>query len=414
MAVSGTDAVVLAVFAAVYLGMLLGEIPGLALDRTGVALLGALALVATERVTPAEAWAAVDVPTLALLFGLMVVSAQLRLGGFYAWVTRRMVAAPGGPALLLGIVVATAGLLSALLANDIVCLAMAPLLVEGCARRRLDPVPYLLGLAAAANVGSAATLIGNPQNMLIGQTLRLSFAGFLADALVPAALGLGIVWAAIALPARGHWASAVEAPPPRRRAADAAAVNPWQTAKGLAVVALLVTGFLFAPVPREVLALGAAALLLTSRRMASREILGLVDWHLLVLFIGLFVVNHAFAAAGLAGRASAALRAGGLDLADTRWLFPATAVLSNLVSNVPAVMLLLPHATHPLAGPVLALSSTLAGNLLIVGSIANIIVIEQARALGVEIGWRRHARVGIPVTLATLAVAAAWLWLRAD
>jgi Na+/H+ antiporter NhaD/arsenite permease-like protein len=124
-------------------------------------------------------------------------------------------------------------------------------------------------------------------------------------------------------------------------------------------------------------------------------------------------VNHAFAAAGLADRASTVLHAGGVDLADARWLFPATAVLSNLVSNVPAVMLLLPHATHPLAGPILALSSTLAGNLLIVGSIANIIVVEQARALGVEIGWRRHARVGIPVTLATLAVAAAWLWLRA-
>jgi Na+/H+ antiporter NhaD/arsenite permease-like protein len=89
-----------------------------------------------------------------------------------------------------------------------------------------------------------------------------------------------------------------------------------------------------------------------------------------------------------------------------------TALLSNLVSNVPAVMLLLPHASHPLAGPILALSSTLAGNLLIVGSIANMIVVEQADALGVRIGWRRHAAVGVPVTLATLALAALWLWLR--
>jgi len=412
MPVSGADALVLGIFAAVYLGMLLGEFPGLALDRTGVALLGALALVATERVTPAGAWQAVDVPTLALLFGLMVVSAQLRLGGFYDWVTRRLVAAPVGPAALLAIVVAAAGGLSALLANDIVCLAMAPLLVDGCVRRRLDPVPYLLGLAAAANVGSAATLIGNPQNMLIGQTLRLSFAAFLADALVPAALGLVVVWVAIALSARGRWDRASTSAP-QRRAADATPVDRWQASKGLAVVALLVLGFLFAPVPREVLALGAAALLLTSRRMASREILGLVDWHLLVLFVGLFVVNHAFAAAGFAARASGALRTAGVDLTDVRWLFPATAVLSNLVSNVPAVMLLLPHATHPLAGPVLALSSTLAGNLLVVGSIANIIVVEQARALGVEIGWRRHARIGIPVTLATLAIAAGWLWLRA-
>jgi len=405
---SGTDLVVLGVFAAVYLGMLLGEIPGLALDRTGVALLGALTLVASERVTPDAAWRAVDVPTLALLFGLMVVSAQLRLGGFYTWVTRSIVGAPVGPAGLLAVVVAVAGLLSAVLANDIVCLAVAPILVAGCAHRRLDPVPYLLGLAAAANVGSAATLIGNPQNMLIGQTLRLSFPSFLADALVPSVLGLGVVWTTLALSVHGRWEKDTPVSP-----VDAAPLDRWQAGKGVAVVALLVLGFLFAPVPREVLALGAAALLLSSRRMASREILGLVDWHLLVLFVGLFVVNHAFAAAGLADRASATLRGAGVDLGDARWLFPATAVLSNLVSNVPAVMLLLPHAAHPLAGPILALSSTLAGNLLVVGSIANIIVVEQARALGVEIGWRRHARVGVPVTLATLALAAAWLWLRA-
>jgi Na+/H+ antiporter NhaD/arsenite permease-like protein len=388
--------------------MLLGEIPGLALDRTGVALLGALALVATERVTPAAAWASVDVPTLALLFGLMVVSAQLRLGGFYTWVTRRIVAAPASPSALLAGVVAVAGGLSAVLANDIVCLAVAPLLVEGCARRRLDPVPFLLALACAANVGSAATLIGNPQNMLIGQTLKLSFAGFLADALVPAAAGLVVVWGLLHLSVRGRWEGAAEVP-----AVEAPPLDRWQTTKGLAVLGLLVAGFLLAPVPHEVLALGGAALLLTSRRMASRDLIGLVDWHLLVLFVGLFVVNHAVAEAGMAGQANAALRGTGVDLGDARWLFPATAVLSNLVSNVPAVMLLLPHASHPLAGPILALSSTLAGNLLIVGSIANVIVVDQAKALGVRIGWREHARVGIPVTLATLALAAAWLALRA-
>jgi Na+/H+ antiporter NhaD/arsenite permease-like protein len=401
------DVLVLAVFAVVYLGMLLGEIPGLALDRTGVALLGALALVATERVAPAAAWAAVDVPTLALLFGLMVVSAQLRLGGFYTWATRRLVAARVGPSALLAGLVAVSGVLSALLANDIVCLAVAPLAVEGCARRRLDPVPYLLGLACASNVGSAATLIGNPQNMLIGQTLQLSFAAFLADALVPSAVGLLVVWAVLHLCVRGRWEKDVPVP-----AVEAPPLDRWQTAKGLLVLAVLVLGFLFAPVPREVLALGAAAVLLTSRRMASRDLIGLVDWHLLVLFTGLFVVNHAFAEAGLAARASEALRTGGVDLADARWLFPATVVLSNLVSNVPAVMLLLPHAVHPQAGAILALASTLAGNLLIVGSIANIIVVDQAKALGVAVGWREHARVGVPVTLATLAVAAAWLALR--
>ena len=165
------DSTVFAVFGFVYLGMFLGEISGLALDRTGVALLGAIVLLATEKVTPEAAWQAVDVPTIALLFGLMVVSAQFRLGGFYANVTRWMADAKLSPDVLLTMVVSAAGVLSALLANDIVCLATAPVLAEGCCRQKLDPMPFLLALACSANIGSAATLIGNPQNMLIGQKL---------------------------------------------------------------------------------------------------------------------------------------------------------------------------------------------------------------------------------------------------
>ena len=405
------DTAVLVIFAAVYAGMLLGEIPGLALDRSGVALLGAIALVATRKVTVGQAWNAVDVPTLALLLGLMVVSAQFRLGGFYARVSRWLADHEGSPAWLLALLIGTAGVLSALLANDIVCLAMAPILTAACARRGRDPVPFLLALAAAANVGSAATLIGNPQNMLIGQALHLSFAGYLLDALVPSALGLGLVWAVIAWRFRGRWDRAVALTRTEQRDL---AFNRWQTAKGLVVLTALVLVFLFVPVPREAAALTAAGLLLMSRRMASRDILGQVDWHLLVLFIGLFVVNHALLQSGMTERAVAGLRAVGVDLARAPWLFGTTAVFSNLVSNVPAVMLLLPAASpHPQAGPLLAMASTLAGNLLIVGSIANIIVVDQAGRLGVRIGWREHAQIGVPVTLLTLAVAAGWLWLRA-
>ncbi len=402
------DTWVVLVFGFVYLGMLLGEIPGLALDRTGVALLGALALIASERVTPEAAWRAVNVPTLALLFGLMVVSAQFRLGGFYAFITRKAAGARVSPAILLGLVIAVAGGLSAVLANDIVCLAVAPLLIEGCARRGLDPVPFLLALACAANVGSAATLIGNPQNMLIGQTLHLSFVGYLGAAAVPALLGLAVVWGVVVASARGSWFKPTSVPQ-----VEEAGLNRWQTGKGLVVLGLLLLGFLFAPVPREVLALAAAAVLLTSRRMASRDILGTVDWHLLVLFVGLFVVNFALAGSGTLAMATRALERGGVDLTRPGVLFPLTVVLSNLVSNVPAVMLLLPQATRPAAGPLLALASTLAGNLIIVGSVANIIVVDQAARLGVHIGWKQHARVGVPVTLATLAIAAGWLALIA-
>ncbi len=405
------DTTILVIFALVYLGMLLGEIPGLALDRSGVALLGAIALVATEKVTVGQAWNAVDVPTIALLLGLMVVSAQFRLGGFYAQVSRWLADHPAPPAGLLALLIAVVGLLSALLANDIVCLAMAPIIAAGCARRGRDPVPFLLALAAAANVGSAATLIGNPQNMLIGQALRLPFAGYLLDALVPSVLGLGLVWAVIALMYRGRWEKQVTLARTEQRDLK---FNRWQTTKGLLVLGALVLVFLFAPVPREAAALTAAGLLLLSRRMASRDILGQVDWHLLVLFIGLFVVNHALLQSGMTERAVAGLRNGGVDLSRAPWLFGVTAALSNLVSNVPAVMLLLPAAgTHPQAGPLLALSSTLAGNLLIVGSIANIIVVDQAERLGVKVSWREHARVGIPITLLTLAAAATWLWVRA-
>ena len=404
------DTTVLIVFALVYLGMLLGEIPGLALDRAGVALLGAIALVATDKVTVAQAWNAVDVPTIALLLGLMVVSAQFRLGGFYARVSRWLADHPAPPAGLLALLIGVVGLLSALLANDIVCLAMAPIIASGCARRGRDPVPFLLALAAAANVGSAATLIGNPQNMLIGQALRLSFAGYLRDALVPSLVGLALVWGVIALVYRGRWEKAVTLTRTEQRDLR---FDRWQTTKGLLVLGALVLVFLFVPVPREAAALTAAGLLLLSRRMASRDILGQVDWHLLVLFIGLFVVNHTLLQTGMTERAVAGLRAGGVDLSRAPWLFGATAALSNLVSNVPAVMLLLPAAAHPQAGPLLALSSTLAGNFIIVGSIANIIVVDQAQRLGVKISWREHAKAGIPVTLLTLGVAAGWLWLRA-
>ncbi|HSL18723.1 MAG TPA: anion transporter [Methylomirabilota bacterium] len=402
------DLVVLAVFVLVYLGMILGRIPGLAMDRTGIALLGAIVLVGSGRVSPTEAWRAMDVPTMALLLGLMVVSAQLRLGGFYSEVTRRVAATGTGPGGLLAAVIAVAGGLSALLANDIVCLAMAPLLVVGCLRRGFSPQPHLLGLACGANIGSAATLIGNPQNMLIGQRLELSFAGYLVHGVPPAVIGCALAWVLIALVYRGRWRC-----PPRDLTVDSPAFNSWQTGKGIALVVALVAVFLAAPVPRDVAALAAAGLLLTSRRMHSRDMLGHVDWQLLVLFAGLFVVHHGLESSGLAGDALAAAAASGLDLAAPGWLFAAGVVLSNLVSNVPAVMLLLPAATGPTAGAVLALSSTLAGNLLLVGSIANLIVVDQAARLGVVIRWREHARVGIPVTLASLAVAAGWLVLVA-
>ena len=395
----------LILFIAVYSGMILGGYPGMALDRTGIALLGAILLLALGQVSLEEAWLSQDVPTLCLLFGLMVVSAQFRLGGLYAYITRKLAALPVGPVALLLAFSFISGGLSALLANDIVCLAMTPILIEGTVKRKLNPVPYLLVLACSANIGSAATLIGNPQNMLIGQTLELSFGIYFLQAILPASIGLIVAWAVISFQYQGKWymeypVLEVESP----------VFNLWQTSKGILVLLILVIGFLFSDLPREIMALAAAGFLLTSRRMATRPMLSLVDWHLLVLFGGLFVVNHALEVSGMLEQAMSFLNQQGVDVSKPGWLFIITAVLSNLVSNVPAVMLLLPVATDTFAGPVLALSSTLAGNLIIVGSIANIIVIDQAARLGFRISWWQHARTGIPITILTLLITAIWLY----
>src|SRR5262245_399164 len=288
---------VVAIFAIVYLGMILGGLPFVQLDRTGVALLGAIALVGTGDLTPEQAALSIHLPTLLLLFSFLVISAQMRLGGFYAWVTLRIAALPLGPRTLLAAVIAVVAVPSAVFSNDIVCLAIAPVLADACVRRGLDPVPYLLALACAANIGSAATLIGNPQNMLIGSVLRLPFGGYFLEAIVPVALGLLALWALLAWPLRGRAPRAAPADAPAssagRREPDDAPFDRWQTAKGLAVAAALVMVFLFTDWPREVAALAGAGVLLMSRRLHSTHMLGLVDWELLILFIGLFVVNHA-------------------------------------------------------------------------------------------------------------------------
>lgn len=406
------SAIAIAVFATVYLGMLAGRLPRLALDRTGIALLGAIVLVATGVSSLERATAAVDAPTVLLLFGLMVVSAQLRLGGFYARTAQGLATLSLPPVALLALLVAVVGLLSAVFSNDIICLAMTPVWIDACRRRRVDPRPFLLALACAANVGSAATLIGNPQNMLIGQALGLSFAGYLAQAALPTLFGLAVTWAVVAWQWRGRWTAPdgwLAAPAGAEVGEPIPVFDRWQTAKGVAIAAALLAMFLASDVPRELTALAGAGVLLLSRRFHSRATLGLVDWQLLVLFVGLFVVNDALQHTGLPADTVAALREWGIDAEHPGWLFAAAALLSNAVSNVPAVMLLLPVATHPLSGPVLALASTLAGNLLIVGSIANMIVVEAAGRGGVAIDWRAHAATGVPVTLLTLALAGLWL-----
>lgn len=188
--------------------------------------------------------------------------------------------------------------------------------------------------------------------------------------------------------------------------------NRWQTAKGtLAALALIV--LFLTPIPREIGALAIAALLLASRTMGSRAMIGAVDWHLLLLFACLFAVTAAFAGTGTAADGLAWLKARALWPDNIAVLAPLALALSNGIGNVPAVILLMAIWPDPSAGALygLAVLSTLAGNFLIVGSLANIIVAERAAAVGVRLGFADFARAGVPMTLISMTLASLWLGL---
>jgi len=409
-----TSSVIVTLFVCVYVGIALGRIPGLAIDRTGVALLGAIGMLELSGMTWTEAGSMVDLHTLILLYALMVFSAQLRLGGFYTRVAWRLTQLMERPNRFLAWQMAASALLSSLLANDIICLAFAPVIARACLSAGISPMPHLLGLAMAANIGSAATLIGNPQNMLIGQLGGLRFADYLAWSFVPTLMTLMGTWMILRLLYRRVLR---DLPDPKRQATIAAAdVDPpfdaWQTGKGLILLAILVALF-FTDLARDKVALLLAALLLLSRRMRTRSILGLIDWHLLTLFAALFIVVGVFRTTGAPDEIMRWLTAHSVDLADGHVLTFATALLSNLVSNVPATMLLTQFLdpTNPENWYVLAMASTFAGNLLLLGSIANLIVAEQVAPLGVRIGFAEYAKAGVPATLLSLAVLSIWLLL---
>lgn len=404
-------ALAVALFLFTYAGVAVGRLPGLLLDRTGIALLGAIGMIVCGIVPLPTAVAAIDYRTIILLYALMVLSAQLRLGGFYTWVVLKSAGLVNRPRRFLAVGMLLSAGLSAILANDIVCLAFTPVMVAILRQAGANPLPHLLGLAVASNIGSAATIIGNPQNMLIGQLGRLDFGPFMSWCAPPALLSLAAGYATICFLYRGQFAArTVAAPPPVE--ADWPVFSPWQSVKGLTATLVLMVLF-FTPVPREYAALGVAGALLCSRRMSSRQTLELIDWHLLSLFCALFVVVRGIEAFQVPAKMMAAMERWGIVLGQPLTLTLVSTLMSNLVSNVPAALLLTRFLdpANSEAWYLLAVSSTFAGNLLVIGSIANLIVVEQARRCGVAIEFGTHARTGVPVTVLSIAILMGWQYL---
>ena len=315
-------------------------------------------------------------------------------------------------------IIVLSGVLSAFLVNDVVCVAITPLILHLVRKLRFDPLPQLMGLATAANIGSTGTITGNPQNMIIGIQSHIPYLRFAEHLLPVAILGLLVDFAVICLVYRGRLASAtapaVPDETPQPMMADAVPdhrVHRWLQRKGVLVTLTAVVLFFFG-LPIALVAIAAAAVLLLDR-IKSQKIYRQVDWSLLLMFGGLFVVVHAFQVHVVAL----------WDVANWHWLMNspvtllsiASAALSNLVSNVPAVLLFepvlraIPHAAQENAWLALAMSSTLAGNLTILGSVANLIVVESARREGVTISFWEYSKAGMVVTLLTLAIGIAWL-----
>lgn len=403
-------ALTVGIFLATYLVMALGRLPGFRVDRTGAALLGAIGMLVFEKIGSDAAWASISFPTMALLFGLMIVSASFSVSGFYHWVAMRAAMLPLTPAALLAVMVATSGALSAILTNDVVVVAMVPLLVQLCQARGLNPVPFLLGFAFAANGGSSGTIIGSPQNMIIAEALHTSFLGFMKGAMLPALLSLPAIWAVLVVLYRGRWTASAAT-------AQASAPVPFdkgETIKGAIVVVLVVGAFCLTDWPRPLVALAAAAILLLNRRIASSNVLKHVDGDLFILLGGLFVVNAAFATTGLPQQAMRHLQEWGVDLQHPLTLLVTIGVLSDIVGNNPAVLLVVPYvqsANPELAGAAMALGTGLASNIVVFGSLAGIIVVEEAGRRGVPISLAEFSRAGVPVSLIGLAIAAGWLMI---
>jgi Na+/H+ antiporter NhaD/arsenite permease-like protein len=403
-----TGLAALTILVLTYGGVAAGRFPGLRLDRAGIALLGGAAMIAIGALSMEEAYRAINFDTITLLLGMMIVVAHLKVSGVFRGLGALAIGRAHAPFMLLAMVTVLTGVLSAFLVNDAICLVMAPIVVHVTRAIKRDPVPYLIATATASNCGSVATITGNPQNMVIGALSGISYPAFSATLAPVAAFGLVLVVAIVGFVYRAEFA--------RREVLNFESTrgptHPRQMIKASLVCLALAIAF-FAGVPVAEAALIGGAFLLFTRAIKPARIYREIDGPLLFMFAGLFVVVAGAERVLLTPDIIASAKGLGLD--DVWRLSAFTAVLSNIVSNVPAVLALKPFIAglhDPRQGwLVVAMSSTLAGNFTLLGSVANLIVAEQARAAGAPLSFGAYFKVGLPLTAITLVAGTAWLAL---
>lgn len=398
---------ILAIFALTYVGLAVGRIPGLRLDRTGIAMLGAILMMIASGNSTSQVASTVNWPTIFLLFGFFVISAQLRLSGFYDHIAAGISERVSAPKSFLVFIIAVTAGLSAFLNNDIVCYVLTPVVGAALVRKQIDPVPFLIALAAASNIGAAATLIGNGQNMMIGSVAHLDFLRYIMWCVVPVAFGLCAIYVVTRI-----WKC--DGPPVLSpgdiEAVDApVAFNRYHAAKGLVILAAVIA-FFFTSVPREITVLVAASIHFLSSKFQTRQLLNLVDWPVLLIFMSLFVVSGTFQETGYGGQMVAWMEHMGFDPTRPHNEAILTAMLSVLINNAPAAMVLIKiiPITHVSVAYIMALANSFAGSAVMTASIANIIVVQQARRLGIVITFGAFARRGIPITIVAILGLICW------
>ena len=382
-----------------YIGLGLGYLPGLRMNRASIALVGAALLMAFGVLDLKEAWQAIDYKTLIFLFGMMIISTNLAYAGFFQLTLDTVTHFTRSPLGLLIVLTFGSGILSAFFLNDTIALILTPLVLGLTQTLNLNPIPYLLALAGATNLGSVATLSGNPQNILIGSFSGISYLDF-AKALTPIALVSLLIQIALL-----WWLY-----PDVRSTKSCPSLTPvrYRIFKPLLTKSLLITGGLLIAfligIPPAQATLVAASLLFITRRIKPQRVLNKVDWDLLVMFSGLFIVTAGVEKLGILNLFSGLVY-------NPLSILGITALLSNLVSNVPAVLLLQHLLPHPDTKTwlLLAAGSTLAGNLTLLGSVANLIVAEAVAKLGYQLSFWEHLRFGLPLTVVTLILTYFWI-----
>lgn len=380
----------------------LGKSPVFRVDRAGMSIIGASLMTAFGILSIDEAVQAIDAKTIVVLFSLMVVVSNLKLAGFFTYIGKLVFTHIHSGKTLLLAVTFMSGILSSIVINDIVCLLFTPVVIMICLKVKVNPVPYLLAVAMASNIGSACTFIGNPQNVLIGSLSKVPAGEYFLSAAPISFLGLIMLYLAISfkygkdLSVRFNFESD-----------NNSIIHKYLLSKTIIVLALVIIFYLVG-FDLSLTASFGAAFLLINARIKPERVYEDIDFNLLIMFIGLFIIIAGVEKSGLLELINSFLPP---EYMKEIPLFSVMAIiLSNIVSNVPAVLLLRYYipVDEQILWQALALLSTIAGNLTVFGSIANLIVIEIAKKQGIKITSRQYLKIGFPLTILLSIISIVW------